>query len=166
MRSPRPALRRGAHFKISESRWPRDPRLSADQSCAQDADDYIGGEPAPPPGKHTKSLARRPSRPDRAAKDAHFELDVKHDQQAVLLANNAAGPLTPQADAVLAQRKVTSKAHADSARETAITVYLRPESVPQNFDAARVQGRVDAPDIERLTPAKFQHYDGAVQPQH
>ena len=57
----------GPHFKISRFNPPSDPRR------AQDADDYLGGQPKPPPGDHAKRVARRPHQSDEAVQAARPE---------------------------------------------------------------------------------------------
>ena len=116
-----------------------------------------------------KRVARRPQQPDQSAQAAQLKLDSKLESQAYLLAKNAEGqrPVTKQAQAAIDQRKTTSKAHASDAKRTAVSLHLCPESVASALDAARVARLSDAPDKQRLTPAKRKHDgDYNIRPQN
>ena len=154
----------GPHFKISRFNPPSDPRR------AQDADDYLGGQPKPPPGDHAKRVARRPHQPDEAVQAAQLRLTRELDSQAYVLASNARQaerPLTTQGQAAVAQRATTAGAHADVARTTARLLLLTRESVAAEADTSRL-AHSDAPDTQRLLPSKRKHQDGCngdVRPQ-
>ena len=144
---------------------PSDPRRG------KDADDYLSGQPRPLPGvrANKKRVARRPQQPDQSAQAAQLKLDSKLESQAYLLAKNAEGqrPVTKQAQAAIDQRKTTSKAHASDAKRTAVSLHPCPESVASALDAARVARLSDAPDKQRLTPAKRKHDgDYNIRPQN
>ena len=147
----------GPHFKISRFNPPIDPRR------AQDADDYLGGQPKPPPGDHAKRVARRPHQPDEAVQAAQLRLTRELDSQAYVLASNARQaerPLTTQGQAAVDQRATTAGAHADVARTTARLLLLTRESVAAEADASRLAHISDAPDTQRLLPSKRKHQDG------
>ena len=146
----------GPHFKISRFNPPIDPRR------AQDADDYLGGQPKPPPGDHAKRVARRPHQPDEAVQAAQLRLTRELDSQAYVLASNARQaerPLTTQGQAAVDQRATTAGAHADVARTTARLLLLTRDSVAAEADASRL-AHSDAPDTQRLVPSKRKHQDG------
>ena len=146
----------GPHFKISRFNPPSDPRR------AQDADDYLGGQPKPPPGDHAKHVARRPHQSDEAAHAAQLQLTRELDLQAYVLASNARQaerPLTTQGQAAVDQRATTARAHADVAKTTARLLLLTRESVAAEADAPRL-AHSDTPDTQRLLPSKRKHQDG------